>query len=1170
MGGQMKGEDAPFGAGAEGAAVHIARQQLGEIARQAPRLYIAIFAGTAAIAAYVAHEIGILTALPFAPLILLPLLRLQYWRKLDVFALSEGAIGRLVRRIHLFGLILTAYATVCAMLVYAQADMTGRFLMSTWVGVLGLAGAFAVGALPKVTRAVALIAAAPINIRLIFEPDPAAAAFGALMLLVSFTVIAFSARFAEFIRELTMRRLEGESERQRMDDTLRVFMEMASDWAWETDAEHRITYISPRIDALLGKSAASCLGRPIGEVFDLSFFAGPREELDTLRAAMRDRMNLRNFSYRVRDKEGRPRVVSTTMRHHYGPDGAYLGVRGWTSDITETVESRRALEESERRFRDFAESASDWFWETDENLSYTYITKKAHEATGAEAESGDLYLGYTLTEEDGDSWRRQEEALANLAPFRDIVSAIKNRAGETVWISRSGKPVFDDQGVFKGYRGVGRNVTTEIAARKAAEQAQIKLQEANARLDEIVAERTIALRERTALLDEVFETMAEGLLVIDKDLRIVARNSKAWRLSRLPETFWETGRSILPAIRLAAQQGLYDVSTAEEYVEKIRRAIEVGDVAQFVRRQRDGRVIREDARPRGNGGVVITFTDVTELTQRQRELENLSNELLTAKEAAEAASRAKSEFLANMSHEIRTPMNGVVGMASLLMETKLTPRQREMAQVIVSSGDNLLKIINDILDFSRLEAGKLKIVKEPFDLREVVEDVASLLSLRAEAKGLKTFLRYAPDLPRRFFGDPGRVRQVVTNLLGNAVKFTEQGHVMIDVRGVSKKRVADIEIVVADTGCGIPEDKRAAIFEEFEQADSSAARRHDGAGLGLAITKRLLDAMGGSIEVESRLSEGSTFRVRMTLPLAHDAEKAQENSSVEPLKDMRVIVVCDAQPCADILLEQLAAWGLNANHAETGAAGLEALRAGQAAGAPYQMAIVEDELSDMTAEEFSHALRSNPRLESVRLIALTPPGKSEAIADPAGRPVFDACVVKPPRAAMLLSAILSSAERALVKQLKSQRLVMGQTQAGEEPTITPLDILIAEDNVVNQMVVRTMLDSLGIRARIAANGHEAVEAYRTQRPDIILMDISMPEVDGLAATRAIRDMEAASGRRTPIIGVTAHALKEDRQRCLDAGMDDYLSKPIRRETLMEMLRRWAPAASAPAPKKAAS
>jgi CheY-like chemotaxis protein len=234
------------------------------------------------------------------------------------------------------------------------------------------------------------------------------------------------------------------------------------------------------------------------------------------------------------------------------------------------------------------------------------------------------------------------------------------------------------------------------------------------------------------------------------------------------------------------------------------------------------------------------------------------------------------------------------------------------------------------------------------------------------------------------------------------------------------------------------------------------------------------------------------------------------------------------------------------------------------------MAIVEDELSDMTAEEFSHALRSNPRLESVRLIALTPPGKSEAIADPAGRPVFDACVVKPPRAAMLLSAILSSAERALVKQLKSQRLVMGQTQAGEEPTITPLDILIAEDNVVNQMVVRTMLDSLGIRARIAANGHEAVEAYRTQRPDIILMDISMPEVDGLAATRAIRDMEAASGRRTPIIGVTAHALKEDRQRCLDAGMDDYLSKPIRRETLMEMLRRWAPAASAPAPKKAAS
>ncbi|SNT75203.1 PAS domain S-box-containing protein [Amphiplicatus metriothermophilus] len=1164
----MQGEDAPFEAGAGGAAVHIARQQLNEIAHQAPRLYIAIFAGTAAIAAYVAHEISVLAALPFAPLILFPILRLNYWRRLDIPALPSKTIERLIRRIHFFGLVLTAYATVCAMFVYAQADMTGRFLMSSWVGVLGLAGAFAVGALPKVTRAVALLAAAPINIRLIFEPDPAAAAFGALMLLVSFTVIAFSSRFAEFIRELTIRRLQGETDRQRMDDTLRAFMEMASDWAWETDAEHRITYISPRIDVLLGKSAAACLGKPIGEVFDLDFFMGPREELDTLRAAMGERANLRNFSYRVRDKEGRPRVVSTTLRHHYGSDGAYLGVRGWTSDITETVESRRALEESERRFRDFAESASDWFWETDETLRYTYITNKAREETGAEPDIGDAYLGYTMTEEDGENWRKQEEALANLAPFRDIVSAIKNRTGEPVWISRSGKPVFDDKGVFKGYRGVGRNVTAEIAARKAAEQAQMKLQEANARLEEIVAQRTIALRERTALLDEVFETMAEGLLVLDKDLRIVARNSKAWRLSRLPESFWETGKSILPAIRLAAQQGVYEVATAEEYVAQIRTAIKTGEVAEFIRRQRDGRVIRENARPRADGGVVITFSDITELTQRQQELETLSEELLAAKDAAEAANRAKSEFLANMSHEIRTPMNGVVGMASLLMESELSPRQREIAQVIVSSGDNLLKIINDILDFSRLEAGKLRIVKEPFDLRETVEDVASLLSLRAEAKGLKTFVRYAPDLPCRFLGDPGRIRQVVTNLLGNAVKFTEQGHVRLDVRGIARKDVADIEIAVVDTGCGIPQDKLAAIFDEFEQVDSSAARRHDGAGLGLAITKRLLDAMGGSISVESRLNEGSTFRVRLKLPPAQSGGDLS-TAALDQIKGMRVMVVSDEQPGADILLEQLAAWGLAADRAKTGAAGVEALCAAEAEGAPYRAAIVEDELADMTAESFARALRGDPALANVCLIALTPPGKPEAMKDETDRPVFDACIAKPARAAVLLEAIVRSAERAFVAHLKNQRAV-GKTTDNPDSTLHAVNILIAEDNVVNQMVVRSMLDSLGVRVRIAANGREAVDAYRAQRPDIILMDISMPDVDGLAATREIRELESGESWRTPIIGVTAHALKEDRQRCLDAGMDDYLSKPIRREALLEALRRWAPAKTGPAQRKAAS
>ncbi|RWC34094.1 MAG: response regulator [Mesorhizobium sp.] len=543
---------------------------------------------------------------------------------------------------------------------------------------------------------------------------------------------------------------------------------------------------------------------------------------------------------------------------------------------------------------------------------------------------------------------------------------------------------------------------------------------------------------------------------------------------------------------------------------------------------------------------------------------------------AEAADRAKSEFLANMSHEIRTPMNGVLGMAELLAKTDLTARQKTFTDVIVKSGNALLTIINDILDFSKINAGQLTLDPAPFRLSEAVEDVATLVSARVAEKNLELIVRVDPRLPAHVIGDAGRFRQIITNLLGNAVKFTEKGHVLIDVGGETVNDVVQLKVRVEDTGIGIPAEKLQNVFEKFAQVDGSSTRRHEGTGLGLAIAARLVDLMAGKIGVESEIGRGSVFWFAVPLP-AHQAAARDEIVPVD-VTGARVLVIDDNPVNREILLEQLRSWSFDCAAAESGAVGLAFLDRAFQLGAAVDCIILDYQMPGMNGADVARAVASDSRLSSIPVVLLTSVDQVDF-----GKMIIDfgiaAHLTKPARSAVLLGTVISVVQKARSQVGKARfvREPIVQAPPAAPPAFTvirgpampptavpestttpngPIDILIAEDNDVNQLVFGQILNGLGLSYRIAGNGRTAVEMYRALRPKLILMDVSMPEMNGYEATRAIRAMETSTDTHIPIIGVTAHALKGDRDKCIEAGMDDYLPKPVSPDRLGTKIGTW--------------
>ncbi len=629
------------------------------------------------------------------------------------------------------------------------------------------------------------------------------------------------------------------------------------------------------------------------------------------------------------------------------------------------------------------------------------------------------------------------------------------------------------------------------------------------------------------------EAIPDGFVLYDREERLVTCNQRYRDIYADSAPFMDVGVKFEDLLRHGLAAGAHPAALGREAEWLSDRLHHHRNPGAIVEEQlADGRWIREQDHPTPDGGRVGLRMDVTAEKAGQAALE-------AARIAAEAANRAKSAFLANMSHEIRTPMNGVVGMAELLCDTALNEDQRLFAETIRSSGEALLVIINDILDYSKIEAERLTLHPEPFDLERTIHEIAMLLQPRAREKGIDLLIDFDMFLPTRYVGDPGRLRQVLTNLMGNAVKFTEKGHVLVRVVGIEAGAgESQLHISVEDTGIGIAPENLDAVFGEFNQVEDAANRKFEGTGLGLAITQRLIERMNGAVWVDSELGKGSCFGFRVTLPVAEDALPASA-----PIAIRRVLVVDDQFINRTILERQLAPCGIAVTLCRCGADALAALAAGH-----FDVILTDYEMPEMNGLALTRAIRAQG-IETPIILLTSHPAAARAEE---GYDLLASVLQKP-----ILRADMYRQLQALTGE--------SQNIAPLVPTAAPVPqrqmrVLVAEDNRTNQLVFQKMVREAQIDLQFAGNGVEAVAQFESFAPDLIFMDISMPEMDGKDAARAIRALEAATegAPHVPIVALTAHAMDGDDVAILAAGIDRYMTKPLRKALILDTIAAHAP------------
>ncbi len=686
-------------------------------------------------------------------------------------------------------------------------------------------------------------------------------------------------------------------------------------------------------------------------------------------------------------------------------------------------------------------------------------------------------------------------------------------------------------------------VAQMLARRSADEMAPVELRLTNGQWLRIVDRRArdgdlvslvVDITEQKRIWAAI-EAIPDGFVLFDREERLLICNQNYRDTYPASAPAMQPGARFEEILRYGLTHGQHiDAVGREEDWLADRLAQHRNPQGAVEQQLSDGRWVRAQDHQTPDGGRVGLRVDITREKEQQKALED-------ARLAAEAANRAKSAFLANMSHEIRTPMNGVVGMAELLCDTPLSEEQRLFADTIRSSGEALLVIINDILDYSKIEAERLTFYPVPFDLERTIHEVAMLLQPRAHAKGIDLLIDYDMFLPTRFVADPARLRQVLTNLIGNAVKFTEVGHVMVRVVGfdlVDDRQ--EVHVTVEDTGIGIAPDNLDHIFGEFNQVESQSNRKFEGTGLGLAITRRLIERMEGSVWVDSELGQGSSFGFRLCLPIAEAAEPQRL-----PVEIHRALVVDDQFINRTILERQLAPCGIEVVLCRSGADALAAL----AAGGAFDVVLTDHDMPEMDGIALLRRIRAEGWTVPVMLLSSNP-AMAMAEAD-AGE--LAAILQKP-----LLRADLYRRLQSLTRPAEPEPEVAEVVALPVPSERRAVRVLAAEDNRTNQLVFQKMVRGTGIELTFASNGREAVDLWQSLRPDMIFMDISMPEMDGREAAQAIRRAEAGQ-RHVPIIAMTAHAMEGDAESILAAGIDRYMTKPLRKGAIIDMLVEYRPA-----------
>jgi PAS domain S-box-containing protein len=906
------------------------------------------------------------------------------------------------------------------------------------------------------------------------------------------------------------------------------------------DAEGRFCLWNRECERVLGFSKEEILGRTRLELYERMYPDATYREWVLAQVAGH---RYRNLETTITAADGTMRVCSWS---NFSADVQIPGLPVWGVgvDVTDRRRTEDALLENERLMNSVLGQLPGLAYRCLVDRSWTALFAKGNfrPIGGIDAEelvAGRVHYSDILHPEDADRCARNvADALARREPYENE-HRIFDREGNIKWILARGCGIFTEDGTFRYLDGLNIDITE----RKRTEEA---LRQANARLD----------------------------------LAVRGSNVGIWE-NDMPDGDFRTGRlhciNILEQLGYPPPESTLDYATIvaplhpddRERVEETTRAYLAGETpdfqVEFRARHRDGSyrwILSRGVALRDTSGKPIRFTgtriDITDLKRIEAELRQ-------AMEAAEAANRAKSEFLANVSHEIRTPMNAILGMTDLALDTLLTDEQRNYLTIVNSSADALLNVINDLLDFAKIEAGKFDLDDADFSLRRVLNETLRALALRAHGKGLELVGHVNRDVPDALIGDAGRLRQVLLNLIGNAIKFTETGEVVVAISIAEDQATATqpdhlvpLVFTVRDTGIGIPREKQQAIFQAFEQGDNSTTRRYGGTGLGLAIASRLVGLMEGEITVESEPGRGSTFRFTARFgPQAHAAAASPPPPLVD-LRGLRVLIVDDNATNRLILEEWLRGWQVESTAVGDGLTALSALWRAVALRQPYALALLDGRMPGVDGLALAAEIAQSPQLAQCRVILLTSEDRSEGLTQL--RELRIAAVARKP---IQQEELLETVSRVLSQSWLEGPLGEPATPPAREDAAAVGDsacprllrVLVAEDNALNQQVVQHLLARQGHTVQIAKDGRETLQALEQGCFDLLFLDVHMPELDGFRVIEALRQSERGTGRHLPVVALTARSMKGDRERCLEAGMDDYLAKPIRRKELFATIER---------------